>query len=161
MQQPVRIDEAGFPVDHIDAIARHLVLDDLNFVRDDVVGAKGEIFDRDRLFQAISGSVQIALAEPREIEHRFAEGFAGDGAGVDADAADDFFALDDADFLAELGGLDRGLLAGGPGADHEQDRIAPSVSLLRGRFVPRRSVLRRITPQRRPPHHLSTWRWPH
>jgi hypothetical protein len=52
------------------------------------------------------------LAESREIEDCFAEGFAGDGAGVGGDATDDGFAFDDADFLAELSGLDRGLLAG-------------------------------------------------
>jgi hypothetical protein len=108
----VRIDEAGLSKDQVDAITRHLVLHDLNFIPDDVVGAKEKIFDRDRLFQAIFGSVQGALAESREIEDCFAEGFAGDGAGIGTDAADDFFALDDADFLAELGGLDRGLLAG-------------------------------------------------
>ena len=88
-EEPVRIDEAGLSEDQIDAVARHLVLHDLNFVLDDVVGAKGEIFDRDRTFQAIFGSVQGALAEPRRYRTRFAEGFAGDGAGVGTDAADD------------------------------------------------------------------------
>src|SRR6185503_1853346 len=97
--------------DQIDAVTRHLVLHNLNFVLDDVVGAKREIFDRDRLFQTIAGSVEVALAEPREIENRFAEGLAGDGAGVGGDAADDGSAFDDADGLTELGGLDRGFLA--------------------------------------------------
>ena len=63
-EEPVRIDEAGLSKDQVDAVARHLVLHDLNFVLDDVVGAKREIFDRDRLFQTITGSVQVALAEP-------------------------------------------------------------------------------------------------
>ena len=49
MQQSVRIDEAGLSRDHIDPVAGHLILDDLNFVLDDMVGAEGEIFDRDRL----------------------------------------------------------------------------------------------------------------
>ena len=60
----MRIDEAGLSEDQIDAVARHLVLHDLNFVLDDVVGAKGEIFNGDRLFQAIFSSIQGALAEP-------------------------------------------------------------------------------------------------
>src|SRR4029077_8325382 len=113
-EEPVRINEAGFSMDQVDAVTRHLVLHNLNFVLDDVVGAKREIFDRDRLFQTIAGSVQVALAEPREIEDRLAEGFAGDGAGVGGDTADGCFALDDADGFAELGGLDRCFLAGGP-----------------------------------------------
>src|ERR1041384_556038 len=56
-EQPVGIKEAGFSIDKVDTIARHLVLHDLNFVFDDVVGAQGEIFDCDRLFQAIGGTV--------------------------------------------------------------------------------------------------------
>ena len=48
----------------------------------------------------------------------FAQGLAGDGAGVHARAADLPVAFDDGDALAGLRGLDRGLLAGGAGADH-------------------------------------------
>src|SRR5688572_697722 len=62
-EKSVRIDEAGTSIDQVDAVPRHLVLDDLNFVLDDVVGAKCEIFDRDRFFQTITGSVQVALPE--------------------------------------------------------------------------------------------------
>jgi len=112
---PMRVDEAGFPIDQIDAVARHLILHDFNLILDDVVGAKGEIFDRNRLFQAIFGPIQGALAKSCEIKNRFAEGFAGDGAGIGTDAANDFFALDDADFFAQLGRLNRSLLAGRPG----------------------------------------------
>jgi len=129
-EEPVRIDEAGLSEDQIDAIARHLVLHDLNFVLDDVVGAKGEIFDRDRFFKAIFGSVQGALAKSRELQDRFAEGLARDGAGVGTDAADDFFAFDDADFFAELGGLDRSLLAGRPGPYDEKIVLSHQVSCL-------------------------------
>ena len=48
----------------------------------------------------------------------FAQRLARDGAGVHARAADLPVALDDGDALAGLRGLDRGLLAGGSGADH-------------------------------------------
>ena len=130
--KPMGIDEAGRAEDHVDVVAGHLILHDLDFVLDDVIGAEGEVFDRDRLFQTIAGSVQIALAESGEVEHRFAEGFAGDGAGIDADAADDCFALDDADVLAELGGLDGGLLAGGPRADDEKIVMSHQVSAYKG-----------------------------
>ena len=48
-----------------------------------------------------------------------------------ADAADDFFALDDADFLAELSSLDRGLLAGGPAPYDEKIVLGHQVSCLK------------------------------
>jgi hypothetical protein len=54
------------------------------------------------------------LAESSEIQDRFSERFAGDGAGIGTNAANDFLAFDDTDFLAELGGLDGSLLAGRP-----------------------------------------------
>jgi len=104
-EKPVRIDKAGLSKDQIDAVARHLVLHDLNFVLDDVVGAKREIFDRDRFFETIAGSIQVALAEPREVENRFSEGFAGDSTGVGRNAADDSFALDDAALQARIDSL--------------------------------------------------------
>src|SRR5262252_8724721 len=39
--QSVRIFEAGSSVDHIDPVASHLIFDDGNLVRDDVIGAEG------------------------------------------------------------------------------------------------------------------------
>jgi hypothetical protein len=39
---------------------------------------------------------------------------------VDAPAAHKVLALDDGDALAELGRVERGFLAGGSGADHDQ-----------------------------------------
>ena len=46
------------------------------------------------------------------MQHRFAECFGGDGAGVDADAANHATVVDDRDTLAEFGGLNRGALTG-------------------------------------------------
>src|SRR4029078_7798467 len=129
-EEPVGIEEPGLPINQIYAVARHLVLHDFNFLFDDVVGAKGEIFDRDGLFQAIGGSVDGALTEPRKIQDRFAERFAGGGAGISTDAADRFFALDDADFFAEFGGLDRSLLAGWPSPYDEEIILAHQASWL-------------------------------
>ena len=63
-EEPVGIEEAGLSVDEIDMVAGHLLPHDLDFVFDDVVRAKREVFDRDRLFQTIACSVEGALAEP-------------------------------------------------------------------------------------------------
>lgn len=84
---------------------------------DDVVRAEGQIFNRDLLFYAVLAPVNGALAKPGEIEYRFAEGFARNGPGIDADPTDDRLSLDDPDLLVELGCLDRSLLAGGSRAD--------------------------------------------
>src|SRR4029078_531386 len=87
-EEPVGIEEPGLPIDQIDVVARLLVLYDLNFVFNDVVGAKGEISDRDGLFQAIGGSIDGALTEPRKIQHRFAVRFSGGGGGAGSGSAD-------------------------------------------------------------------------
>ena len=62
--------------------------------------------------------VERALGEL--LEYRLAQGLGRDRAGVDGDAAEPLLALRDRHPLAELGGLDRGLLAARPGSDHEK-----------------------------------------
>jgi hypothetical protein len=125
--QAVRIDETGGAEPEVDIVARHLVLDDLDFPVDDVVGAEGEIFHRDVLFDAITGAIQAALMETRQIECGLAERFAGDGAGVGADAADDPFAFDDADFFPQLGSLDGSFLPCRAGSDDQQIVVSHGV----------------------------------
>jgi hypothetical protein len=49
----------------------------------------------------------------------FAHGLAGDGSGVDADAADDFALLDQDDAAAAFCPLNGRPLAGRPGADDD------------------------------------------
>lgn len=114
------IDKTGLTLDHVDTIAGHLILDDLDFARDHMVGAEGEILDGDVGFHPVAGAVQIALSEAGQIQDGFAQGFAGNGAGIDADPADHLLALDDPDFLSELGGLYGGFLPGRPCADDQE-----------------------------------------
>jgi hypothetical protein len=116
--QSMWIDEARGPKHQIYIVASHLFLNDVDLFGDDVAAAEGQVFHRDVLFEPVFGSIHGALMKPGEVENGFAERFAGNGAGVDADTPDNLGALDDADFFAEFGGLHRGLLAGGAGADH-------------------------------------------
>jgi hypothetical protein len=62
--------------------------------------------------------VERALGEL--LEHRLAQRLGRDRAGVDGDAAEALLALGDGHALAELGGLDRRLLAARPGSDDEK-----------------------------------------
>src|SRR2546430_15708067 len=55
-----------------------------------------------------------------KVQHSFADGFAGDGAGVDGRAANDLEFFDQRDAFAEFGGLDGGALPSGAGADHDE-----------------------------------------
>src|SRR6476646_11568142 len=114
------IDETGLAVDHVDAVAGHLILDEGDLVRDHVVGAEGEVLDRDVGFHTIAGAVEIALSEAGQVEDGLAQGFAGNGAGMDANAADHLLPLDDADVFSELGGLNGGLLTGRPRANDQK-----------------------------------------
>ena len=112
--------EAGGAPDQVDAVAVELVADDGEFVVDDLLGDVDEVFDGDVAFGAEVFAEEAAFVGAGEVEDGFAEGLGGDGAGVDAGAAEDGIFFDDADGFAELGGLDGGLLAGGAGADDHE-----------------------------------------
>src|SRR5262245_38492777 len=96
-------------------MARHV-----NLVADHVVGSEQQVAHSDILFDSVRRTVQPALAVAREVQGGLAQGLAEDGAGVDANATRDGFALDDRHTLAELGTLDGRALSGRPGADHHQ-----------------------------------------
>ena len=60
------------------------------------------------------------LLESAEIQDCFPQSFAGDGSGVNTNAADRLFSIDDGHFLAHLGGADGALLSRRTAADHHQ-----------------------------------------
>src|SRR5262249_4063525 len=64
------------------------------------------------------------------VDDGLAQGLGRDRAGVDADAADHVAAIDQGDPLAQLGGLDRRLLAGGPGTDHHEVVVVRHVTVI-------------------------------
>ena len=116
----VGIDEAGGAGDVVDVVALELRADDLDLGLDDLLAEIGQVLDGDALLDGVGLAVDPAVLEAGEVEDGLAQRLGGDGAGVDRDAADDLASLDDADALADLGGLDRGPLAGGPAADDAQ-----------------------------------------
>lgn len=114
------VEEAGRAGDDIDAIARELALDNVNFRLDDVGGAKAEIGHGDVFLHMVVGTIDTLIFVSGKVKDGFANGFAGDGAGVNGTATDDFEALDESGAFAELGGLDGGALASGTGTDDDE-----------------------------------------
>jgi hypothetical protein len=115
----VRIREGADPPQELDVVPAELVLHDLDLPAADLLdpgeqhlGAHARCRD--------PAPVLRAAGEAREEHDGLAEGLAGDGAGVDADAADAALLLDDRRALAELGRLDRRPLAGGPAPDADE-----------------------------------------
>ena len=108
----VGIHKRGFSRDKFDAVALELMADDIEFMLDDVVSAIQQICHRDVLLDGIRCAVEAVLTIPGKMQYRFAQGFAGDGACVDAHAADDRLAFDDCHALVEFCRLDRGALTG-------------------------------------------------
>ena len=82
-----------------------------------------DVADQLRHAGAPAVAVGVLAVEPGarvDAPDRFAEGLRGDGARVDAHAADGPLALDDGDAFAQLGGLDGGALSGGTAADADE-----------------------------------------
>src|ERR1019366_8916242 len=75
----------------------------------------GDLF-LDPVIDAVYGAVVVA----GEVEHGLAHGLGRDGAGVDADAADDGARLDDYHTLVHLGCSHGCALTGGSGANDDQ-----------------------------------------
>jgi hypothetical protein len=116
----MRIEEAGGAGDDVDAVAGELSLDDIDFSFDDIKGAEGKIGHADVFLHAVIGAIDALVLVARKMEDSFADGFAGDGAGVDGDATDDFEAFDERGAFAELGGLNGRALAGRAGANDDE-----------------------------------------
>src|ERR1700756_103402 len=103
----VPTEKARFGPYELDVVAPQLMTHHIDLMLDHPVGADQEILHRDVLLDGVGGSVEFAGAVPRKLEHNLAKGFGGNGAEVDAAAAQDGFPLDHCDFFVELRTLDR------------------------------------------------------
>ena len=115
-----RVFETGGAGKHLDVIARQLRFGHIDFRLDDVLHAEGKIGHRDLVFDAIIHAINGAVVVAGKVKHAFAKSFAGDGAGVDADAADKFALLHHGDALAQLGGRNCRSLSGRARPEDEQ-----------------------------------------
>ncbi len=112
--------EPRVSIDHFDAGALQLIGQHGVLALDDLGDAEHQILNLDLGLDAIAASVERALAEAAQEKNGFAQGLAGDGSGMEADAADVGAAVDDGDVLACFGGFDRRVVAGGAAADDEE-----------------------------------------
>ena len=116
----IGIGEMGDAVHHFDSVARELRLGDVDFSLDDGLDAEGQVGHGDFFLDPVVDAVERAVVVAGKVQHRFAHGLGGDGAGVDAHAAHHRTGLDDRHALVHLGGGHGGALPGGTGADDNQ-----------------------------------------
>src|SRR5690606_38115041 len=82
-----------------------------------------EVADGQAFAQRVVYAVQPSLAQAGEVERGLAQRFGGDGAGVDAGAAEVGGGLDQRHALAVVGGLGGALLAGWARANHDEVEV--------------------------------------
>ena len=107
-------------VDNVDAVAGELRFGDIDFGLDYGLDAKGEVGHGDLFLHAVVHAVDGAVVVAGEVEHGLAHGLGGNGAGVDADAADHGARFDHGYALLHFGGGHGSALSGRPGADDDQ-----------------------------------------
>ena len=114
------VNETGDAVDDFDVIAGELGLGDVDLGLDDGLDAEGEVGHGDFFLHLVVHAIEGAVVVAGEVHDGFAHGFGGDGAGIDADAADDGAGLDDGDALLHFGSGDGGALPGGSGTNNDE-----------------------------------------
>ena len=127
----MRVGELRGALENLDVIAAELRANDFRFAGDDAAHAEGKILDGEVVFVAKIVAVESADGVAGELKDGFAHAFAGDGAGVHADAADHESAVHDGDALAEFRGADGAFLAGGTAADYDEVEIEVSHAFTR------------------------------
>ena len=93
---------------------------DVDLGLDHVLHAERQIRHRDLFLHAVVDAVDVLVVVAGKMQHRFAHGLAGNGAGVDADAAHAPRAFStSATRFPDFARLNRGPLPGRPRADHD------------------------------------------
>ena len=112
------------PFSKRDAVAGELRLRDVDLVLDHLLDPERQVRHGDLLLHTVVDAVDTLVQKAREVQHRLAHRLAGDGAGVDARAADHFPSLDQRDPSPLFRGVNRRPLAGRARADdHEVERL--------------------------------------
>ncbi len=120
----VRVEEARLTLQHVDAVTRELGPIHVDLALDHVVAPEHEVGHRHLRLHPIRDAVEAALVDPRQIEHRLAQGLRGDRAGVHAHPADHRLPFHDRGAPAQLRSLDGRVVPGGAAADDDQLVVA-------------------------------------
>src|SRR5579862_2233831 len=116
----VGVNKSRFAFKGCDVVTPKLRLDDLDFAGHDGLRPKDQIRHHDAVFQHITTPVKCPLLKSTQIENSLTQGFAGNGAGVNADTANGSLPVDDCDFLSEFCRTDGALLSRGSASDNHQ-----------------------------------------
>src|SRR6266436_6752140 len=141
----MRIRERSRAMEQLYVVAAQLVLQHRGFVFDHAIHAKIQIAHRDVFFGVVICAVKRLVVKTGKMQNRLAHRLAGNGSGVDADAADHGLLFHHGHCFSDFRGLNRGSLPTGAGADDyeikrshlrnpELLRRVPRV--LRGRLLP-------------------------
>src|SRR3989338_799310 len=116
----MRVKKRSPAIDDGDPVALKLVLDYTHLVADGDRQPLHQVVDREMLFETVALAVESTLRPAGEVEHRLAQGLAGDGAGMDGNTAHHVAPFDDGRAFTELGGLNGGPLAGRAATDDQE-----------------------------------------
>ena len=105
--QRVGVHEGRLGIDHLHAVALQLVARHVDFMADHVFRAEKKVFHGNVLLDRVRLSVNAPQSISGKINDRLAQSLAGDGSGIDADAAQHSLALDEGSALVEFRRLDR------------------------------------------------------
>jgi len=106
----VGIQELGGAAKQVDPVAAQLVAHDAGFAFYHLGDAGGQIANGDAILNDVVVSVKRAMAESGEVKNGFAQGLAGNGAAMDANAADHVVSIHHGHALAEFRGGDSAFL---------------------------------------------------
>jgi hypothetical protein len=116
----LRGDEVRHAVDDVDSIAGELGFGDVDLGFDHTLDAEGQVGHGDLFLDPVVHAVDGAVVVAGKVQHGFAHGFGRNGAGVDANPADNRPCFDDGYLLLQLGGCNGGALPRRSGADNNQ-----------------------------------------
>jgi hypothetical protein len=116
----VLVDEAAVAGVELDAVADQLRADDVLLLADHVLGAGQQVGGGDVFLDSVTRTVELALRDAGQVDHRFAQCLRWDRAGVHAHAAEHSAVFDDRHRFAEFGCGDSGLLPAGTRADDDE-----------------------------------------
>ena len=84
----MRVDKRGASEERLDVVARELRLGDVDFGLDHVLHPEGQVGHGDLFFYTVIDAVNALVLVAGEVQYGLAQGFGGNGAGVDANSAD-------------------------------------------------------------------------
>src|SRR5260370_5426878 len=116
----MRVLKGCLAADEFDLMECEVLQNALALHVDDFTLVVHEVVDSKILLEGVVDPVKAALLEAGKVESGFAQGLAGNSAGINAASAHMLGALDDGNALAKVGGLGGALFTSRAAADHDE-----------------------------------------